>query len=128
VSADAPPLRTLRLIIEYDGTDFAGWQRQLGQRTVQQCLEEAFASMTGVAVAVRGAGRTDAGVHADGQVASVEIASRIPALGFLRGLNSNLPRDIAVLDVADVPAGFNARRAARGKIYRYLIWNHPPRA
>jgi tRNA pseudouridine38-40 synthase len=116
------------LTIEYDGTDFAGWQRQVGQRTVQQCLEDAFATMTGGPVCVRGAGRTDAGVHADGQVASVELASRIPALGFLRGLNSNLPRTIAVLDVADMPAGFNARRAARGKIYRYLIWNHPVRS
>ena len=128
MSTDAPRLRTLRLVVEYDGTEFAGWQRQAGQRTVQQCLEDAFATMTGVAVGVRGAGRTDAGVHADGQVASVELASRIPALGFLRGLNSNLPRDIAVLDVADMPAGFNARRAARGKIYRYLIWNHPVRS
>ena len=128
MSTDAPPLRTLRLTIEYDGTDFAGWQRQVGQRTVQQCLEDAFATMTGGPVCVRGAGRTDAGVHADGQVASVELASRIPALGFLRGLNSNLPRTIAVLDVADMPAGFNARRAARGKIYRYLIWNHPVRS
>ena len=128
MSIDPPPLRTLRLIIEYDGTEFAGWQRQAGQRTVQQCLEDAFATMTGEAVGVRGAGRTDAGVHADGQVASVELASRIPALGFLRGLNSNLPRDIAVLDVTDMPAGFNARRAARGKIYRYLIWNHPVRS
>ena len=128
MSTDAPRLRTLRLVVEYDGTEFAGWQRQAGQRTVQQCLEDAFATMTGVAVGVRGAGRTDAGVHADGKVASVELASRIPALGFLRGLNSTLPRDIAVLDVADMPAGFNARRAARGKIYRYLIWNHPVRS
>ena len=109
MSTDAPRLRTLRLVVEYDGTEFAGWQRQAGQRTVQQCLEDAFATMTGGAVGVRGAGRTDAGVHAD-------------------GLNSNLPRDIAVLDVADMPAGFNARRAARGKIYRYLIWNHPVRS
>ena len=61
MTADAPSLRTLRLIIEYDGTDFAGWQRQTGQRTVQQCLEEAFAIMTGGPVCVRGAGRTDAG-------------------------------------------------------------------
>jgi tRNA pseudouridine38-40 synthase len=128
MSTDAPPPRTLRLIIEYDGTDFSGWQRQAGQRTVQQCLEEAFATMTGGTACVRGAGRTDAGVHADGQVASVEVASRIPALGFMRGLNSNLPRDIAVLDVADMPAGFNARWGARGKIYRYQIWNHPVRS
>ena len=128
MSHDVPPPRTLRLTVEYDGTNFAGWQRQVAQRTVQQCLEEAFTSMTGAAVRVQGAGRTDAGVHADGQVVSVEVSSRIPALGFLRGLNSNLPRDIAVLDVTDVPAGFNARRAARGKIYRYQIWNHPVRS
>ena len=128
MSTDAPPPRTLRLIIEYDGTDFSGWQRQAGQRTVQQCLEEAFAVMTGGPACVRGAGRTDAGVHADGQVASVQLASCIPALGFMRGLNSNLPRDIAVLDVADMPAGFNARWGARGKIYRYLIWNHSVRS
>jgi tRNA pseudouridine38-40 synthase len=128
VSTDDLPVRTLRLLIEYDGTDFCGWQRQLDQRTVQQCLEEAFAAMTGMHLHVQGAGRTDAGVHADGQVASVEVASRIPALGFMRGLNSHLPRDIAVLDVADVEAGFNARHSARGKIYRYRIWNHPVRS
>lgn len=128
MSTDGLTVRTLRLLIEYDGTDFCGWQRQLNQRTVQQCLEEAFAAMTGAHLHVQGAGRTDAGVHADGQVASVEVASRIPALGFLRGLNTHLPRDIAVLDVADVAAGFNARHSARGKIYRYRIWNHPVRS
>jgi tRNA pseudouridine38-40 synthase len=120
--------RTLRLLIEYDGTDFAGWQRQAGQRTVQQCLEEALENMVGVRVPVRGAGRTDAGVHADGQVASVVVESRIPTLGFLRGLNSQLPPDVAVLDVADAPDGFDARRAARGKVYRYSIWNHATRS
>jgi tRNA pseudouridine38-40 synthase len=116
------------LVVEYDGTDFAGWQRQDGQSTVQGCLEKALQAMTGQALIVRGAGRTDAGVHAEGQVASVEVASRIPTLGFLRGLNTHLPPEIAVLDVADMPAGFNARHDARGKIYRYLVWNHPVRS
>lgn len=125
---EGPPSRTLRLTVEYDGTDFAGWQRQDGQQTVQGCLEAAFAKMVGHPVVVRGAGRTDAGVHADGQVASVELASRIPNLGFLRGLNTHLPPTIAVLEVADVPAGWNARFAARGKIYRYQVWNHPVRS
>src|SRR5687768_2120888 len=115
------PARTLRLVIEYDGTDFAGWQRQAGPRTVQQCLEEAFAVMVGHPVAVRGAGRTDSGVHADGQVASVHLDTAIPVAGFLRGLNANLPPDMAVLDVADVDPEFCARRSARGKLYRYLI-------
>jgi tRNA pseudouridine38-40 synthase len=122
------PARTLRLVVEYDGTGFSGWQRQDGQPTVQGWLEKAFKSMTGQDVLVRGAGRTDAGVHAEGQVASVEIASRIPPLGFLRGLNTFLPPEIAVLEVADVPPGFNARHDARGKIYRYQVWNHPIRS
>ena len=126
---DAPSApRTLRLVVEYDGTDFAGWQRQDGQRTVQGCLEDGFRQMTGQAVSVRGAGRTDAGVHAEGQVASAEVVSRIPCLGFLRGLNTLIPPEIAVLEVSDVPAGWNARFAARGKIYRYQVWNHPVRS
>jgi tRNA pseudouridine38-40 synthase len=121
-------VRTLRLLIEYDGTDFSGWQRQLGQRTVQECLEEAFQNMVGVRPFVRGAGRTDAGVHADGQVGSVRLESRIPTLGFLRGLNSHLPPDVAVLQVSDAPEGFDARLSARGKIYRYSVWNHAVRS
>jgi tRNA pseudouridine38-40 synthase len=120
--------RTLRLVVEYDGTGFAGWQRQAGQATVQGWLEKAFHAMTGQEVPVRGAGRTDAGVHAQGQVASVEIASHIPTLGFLRGLNTFLPPEIAVLEVSDMPAGFDARHHARGKIYRYQVWNHPVRS
>jgi tRNA pseudouridine38-40 synthase len=116
--------RTLRLVIEYDGTDFAGWQRQAGQRTVQGCLEDAFAAMVGAPVRITGAGRTDAGVHAEGQVASARVEARIPSGGFLRGLNAHLPPDIAVRELADVPENFDARRSARGKVYRYLIWNH----
>ena len=124
---DALP-RTLRLVIEYDGTDFAGWQRQLDQRTVQACLEEALQARTGQALRVTGAGRTDAGVHAEGQVASVRVHSRIPTGGFLRGLNAHLPPDMAVREVSDVPDGFDARRSARGKTYRYQIWNHLTRS
>ncbi len=118
------PERNLRLVVEYDGTAFAGWQRQDGQRTVQGSLEEAFKTMTGEAVIVRGAGRTDAGVHAEGQVANVFVATKIPTGGYLRGLNSYLPRDVVVVDVADADPAFDARRSARGKIYRYRIWNH----
>jgi tRNA pseudouridine38-40 synthase len=127
VKAPAVP-RTIRLLVEYDGTDFAGWQRQDGQRTIQGCLEDAFREMTGQAVLVRGAGRTDAGVHAEGQVASVDLVSHIPCKGFLRGLNTLVPSSIAVLEVADMPAGWNARHDARGKIYRYCVWNHPVRS
>src|SRR5436190_22897308 len=80
--------------------------------------------MTGETPVVRGAGRTDAGVHAAGQVANVHVAATIPTGGFLRGLNSHLPPDVAILEVADVPEDFDARRHARGKIYRYRLWNH----
>jgi tRNA pseudouridine38-40 synthase len=125
---DEAPSRTLRLVIEYDGTDFSGWQRQIGQRTVQACLEEALLAMTGETVRITGAGRTDAGVHAEGQVASVRIKARIPAAGFLRGLNTHLPPDIAVRELSDVHPDFDARRSARGKTYRYLIWNHVVRS
>jgi len=117
-------VRKLKLIVEYDGTDFSGWQRQDGQRTVQGTLEETVHQLLGERVEVRGAGRTDAGVHAAGQVASLSLCSRIPATGFLRGMNSLLPADVAIVDSADVPETFEARFSARGKIYRYRIWNH----
>ncbi len=116
------------MLIEYDGTEFAGWQRQDGQRTVQGCLEAAVLAMTGEAPFVRGAGRTDAGVHALGQVATFQTDARIPAAGFLRGLNSHLPGDISVRELAEAPPDFDARRSARGKLYRYQLWNDPVRA
>jgi tRNA pseudouridine38-40 synthase len=116
--------RRWRIVVEYDGTDFRGWQRQVEQRTVQATLEDAIRDMTGETVFVRGAGRTDAGVHADGQVASFDLALNIPPQGLLRGLNSILPLDLAITDVAEADAAFDARFSARGKIYRYTVWNH----
>lgn len=116
--------RNLRLVIEYDGTDFHGWQRQAGQRTVQGTLEEKVLEFTGESVELRGAGRTDAGVHAEGQVAHMMVGSRIPVGGFLRGLNTILPRDVVVVDVAEAAATFDARFSAQGKVYRYNVWNH----
>ena len=80
--AAAPP-RILRAVVAYDGTDFSGWQKQPGMRTVQGCLEDGIRALLGEEVFVRGAGRTDAGVHADGQVASFALASRIPPHGLL---------------------------------------------
>jgi len=117
-------VRKLKLVVEYDGTDFSGWQRQDGQRTVQGTLEDGVHQLLGERIEVRGAGRTDAGVHAAGQVASLSLQSRIPATGFLRGMNSLLPADVAIVDSADAPATFDARFSARGKLYRYRIWNH----
>jgi tRNA pseudouridine38-40 synthase len=116
--------RRFRIVVEYDGTDFAGWQRQQEQRTVQETLENAIRDMTGETVFVRGAGRTDAGVHADGQVATFDLAANIPPHGLLRGLNSILPADLAIVDVAEAAADFDARFSARGKVYRYTVWNH----
>jgi tRNA pseudouridine38-40 synthase len=116
--------RRLRLLVEYDGTDFSGWQRQKTERTVQGVLEDAIREMTGETVFVRGAGRTDAGVHADGQVATLDLAANIPTHGLLRGLNTILPADVALIDVAEAAPDFDARFSARGKVYRYTIWSH----
>jgi tRNA pseudouridine38-40 synthase len=121
-------VRHLRLVIEYDGTDFAGWQRQASDPTVQATIEDALAIMVGHPVTLRGAGRTDAGVHARGQVATFSTASQIPVLGFLRGLNTALPRTIAISAVDEAPADFDARRWAIGKHYIYRIWNREARA
>ncbi len=120
----ATSARNLRITIEYDGTSFAGWQRQTGQRTVQGCLEDAFLALTLRPTIVRGAGRTDAGVHASGQVANVQTDSQITCAAFLRGLNAKLPFDISVTEVVDVALDFTARFSAHGKLYRYQIWNH----
>lgn len=121
--------RNLKLTIEYDGTDYAGWQRQPApQRTIQQQIEDALERMTGAFACVRGAGRTDAGVHARGQVASFRTDSAIPLRGFQRGLTALLPRDIAVVEAAEVDDAFDARRAARGKHYAYRVWNRVMRS
>src|SRR5262249_39181308 len=118
-------MRNVRLVLEYDGTDFAGWQRQANARTVQEVVETAIASMVHEPVLLRGAGRTDAGVHARAQVANFHTASRIPCEGLQRGLNGSLPADVAVTAVDDVAEGFDSRRSARGKHYAYRVWNAP---
>jgi tRNA pseudouridine38-40 synthase len=123
-----PAVRRVRLTVEYDGTDFVGWQRQPNGPTVQAALEDALQRMTGAPVLVRGAGRTDAGVHALGQVACFDTDATIPLVGFRRGLNQLLPRSIAVVAAAEAPPDFDARRSARGKLYRYSIWNADSRS
>jgi len=116
--------RTFRLTLEYDGTDFAGWQAQAAAtRTVQGVLEAALEQVTGSRVAVTGASRTDAGVHAEGQVASLASATRLEASELRRALDAVLPRDLGVRAVAEVAEGFHARRDARAKRYRYAVWN-----
>jgi tRNA pseudouridine38-40 synthase len=119
----------LRLTLEYDGTDFQGWQRQAeGTRTVQQTLEEALGRLLGTPSTVVGAGRTDAGVHAEGQVASLRLDASLGPAELWRALNALLPPDLAVVDLAAAPPGFHARRDARRKTYRYRIWNAPLRS
>jgi tRNA pseudouridine38-40 synthase len=116
-------VRTVRLLVAYDGTEFAGWQRQGSQRTVQGELETVLARIDHAPVAVAAAGRTDAGVHAAGMVASARLAAPIPAATLLRALNANLPPDVRVLAVDDMPDGWHARFHAVSKTYRYWIWN-----
>lgn len=112
-----------RFVVEYDGTDFAGWQRQAGAaRTVQGTLEAAVEQVTGVATAVHGAGRTDAGVHAEGQVAHARIVTRLDPATLLRALDAVLPRDVAVRALAVAPDAFHARRDAISKHYAYRLW------
>jgi tRNA pseudouridine38-40 synthase len=116
-------MRVLRLVLEYDGSAYCGWQIQATGSTIQGILEEKLALLTGSPVRVVGAGRTDSGVHALAQVASFATESSRPAGEMLRALNALLPRDIAVKSVEEAPPDFDARRSARGKIYRYQIWN-----
>ena len=132
-------MRHIRLVVEYDGSKLHGWQRQDNAPTVQQHLEEALARLLTHEAPVIGASRTDAGVHARGQVASFSTERDIPLHGIRRGLNTMLPPSIAVRDAREVPAEFHPRFSATGKHYRYTLlvradrsprwrdhaWHHP---
>jgi tRNA pseudouridine38-40 synthase len=158
-------MRNIKLVIEYDGTNFSGWQEQRGSvrpcvarsetcqtsrasgrfavanwhattphsasgiPTIQACLREAIHKVTGEWVVVYGASRTDAGVHALGQVANFKTSSRLPAERFVPALNYYLPREIVVRSAVEVPEGFHAQYNAISKVYRYTVLNDPiPRA
>ncbi len=114
-------MRNLKLILSYDGADFAGWQVQPGLNTIQGTLASAIGRLTGENVLPQGSGRTDAGVHALAQVATLSIASPIPSENWMRALNDILPASMRVLEVAEVDADFHARKSARAKTYRYRI-------
>jgi tRNA pseudouridine38-40 synthase len=116
-------MRNLKLIIEYDGRGYHGWQRQLGLVTVQQVLEECIGAVTQENVRVIGSGRTDAGVHAMNQVANFMTNSSIGEGNLLAGINSLLPRDIAVKKIMEVGADFHSRYHAVSKVYVYQIFN-----
>jgi tRNA pseudouridine38-40 synthase len=119
-------MRFLKVTLAYDGTDFFGWQVQDQQRSVQQVLETAIQKVTGESLRVTAAGRTDAGVHALGQVAGFSTAAEIAPDAFCRALNANLPDDVLVLSVAEAPQGFHATRDAIRKRYRYMIQDDKP--
>ncbi len=124
-ATDVRPSRHFRLLLAYDGTHYHGWQRQPEQTTVQGCLERALERLTGEALSVVGASRTDAGVHALAQLASFSTTARLPAAAYRRGLNALLPGDIRVIEAAETGARFHAIRAARGKRYRYVLADRP---
>jgi tRNA pseudouridine38-40 synthase len=121
-------MRTLKLVLEYDGFDYCGWQVQSAAPTIQGIVEAALGKLLGERVRVSGAGRTDAKVHALGQVASFRCTSDLSVTALQRALNSLLPRDVVIHDVQDVPSDFHARFSALGKSYAYRILNRPVRA
>jgi tRNA pseudouridine38-40 synthase len=118
-------VRTLKLTIAYDGTRFVGWQRQGDGESIQRLIEQALAPFQDAGTGVHGAGRTDAGVHALGQVASARVTCSHDTATLVRALNARLPADIRVLAVEDAGPAFHARFSARGKTYRYQIRNAP---
>ncbi len=119
-------MRNFKIILSYDGTDFQGWQTQPGHRTVQETLEAALRTLTGEErIRVNASGRTDAGVHALGQVANFFSATNIPAEKLRGAINAHLPDDIVISSAAEVPQAFDANRDAVAKLYRYVIHDGP---
>ncbi|RQW82510.1 MAG: tRNA pseudouridine synthase A, partial [Geobacter sp.] len=116
-------MRTIKLIIEYDGTQYAGWQIQPNGLAVQEVLEVALSGLLKEKIRLVSSGRTDAGVHARGMVASFRTERTIPVKAFCEGLNSLLPPDIAIRQAAEASPDFNPRRDAVAKHYRYTIYN-----
>lgn len=120
-------MRNICLVLAYDGTGYAGFQRQADRPSIQSVLEECLARLTGEETRTIGAGRTDAGVHALGQVVNFRTEAALPTARFVPALNSLLPPEIAVLAAREVPAEFNARYHAVSKTYAYRIWQSPIR-
>ncbi len=116
-------MSNIKLLIEYDGTNYCGWQRQLNGLSIQQVIEEAITKLTNQKITINGSGRTDARVHAKGQVASFKLDSSIPPKKLYKALNQVLPDDIKCLSSMEVDEEFHARFSATGKHYRYRIVN-----
>jgi tRNA pseudouridine38-40 synthase len=117
--------RNFQIIIEYDGSRYCGWQRQNNDPTVQETIEQALLKMTGQKISVIGSGRTDAGVHAFGQVASFKCDTKLTANDFVGGLNSLTPEDIVITACEEAADEFHARFSATSKTYHYRILNRP---
>lgn len=117
-----PPPRTIKLLIGYDGTDYCGWQRQKHDHTIQGEIEARLAVMTTEEIFLHGAGRTDAGVHAEGMVAHFRTHSSISCPAILRGLNAMLPGAIRIYQAEEVDSSFHARFSAIGKQYEYSVY------
>ena len=118
-------MRNLKMILSYDGADFAGWQVQPDAVTVQGTLASAIGRVTGEKVLPQGSGRTDAGVHALAQVMTLVTKSSVPTQNFEKAMNDILPPSVRVLEVAEMPADFHARHSARSKTYRYRMYREP---
>ncbi|OPJ54861.1 tRNA pseudouridine(38-40) synthase TruA [Alkalithermobacter paradoxus] len=116
-------MRNIKLTIEYEGTNYAGWQRQKNGISIQEVIENAILKVTGEIVNLTSSGRTDSGVHALGQVANFTTSSAIPAEKFAGAINSKLPEDICIISSQEVCMDFHSRYSAKKKVYRYVILN-----
>ena len=116
-------MRNFKIVVEYDGAAYRGWQRQLNGVTIQQILEEALGQITSGKVTLIGSGRTDAGVHAINQVANFKSSTKLPAEKIFRGVNSVLPPDVVVKELEEVSLDFHAQRDVKSKVYVYRICN-----
>ena len=116
-------MKNIKLIIEFDGSEFCGWQKQPNGRTVQQIIEEAIYKATGEETIINGSSRTDSGVHAKAMVANFFTNSTIPGDKFREALNVRLPKDVSIIKSEEVPEDFHARYSSKGKTYSYTIIN-----
>lgn len=116
-------MRNIKITVQYNGANYCGWQEQPNSPGIQGNIEYAIKEITGEKVKINGSGRTDAGVHALGQVANFKIESQIPVNRIPDALNSKLPKDISIIDAEEVEDEFHARYSAKGKIYKYLVYN-----
>lgn len=116
-------MRNIKITIQYNGANYCGWQKQPNSLGIQGTIEKAIYEITKEEVKITGSGRTDAGVHAFGQVANFKLMSSIPTSKIPNALNAKLPKDIAVIACEEVPEEFHSRYSAKGKRYRYLIYN-----